>query len=52
MNSTDGELELIGAGVAVKDLGDLCTADAFDHFCLLIQAAKCSLGLVNVSDGC
>ena len=31
-----------------QDLGDLHIADAFDHFYLLIQAAKCGLGLANV----
>ncbi len=30
------------------DLGDLSIDDAFDHFYLLIQAAKCGLGLANV----
>ena len=31
-----------------QDLGDLRVDDAFDHFYLLIQAAKCGLGLANV----
>ena len=31
-----------------QDLGDLHIDDAFDHFYLLIQAAKCGLGLANV----
>lgn len=31
-----------------QDLGDLPVDDAFDHFYLLIQAAKCGLGLANV----
>ena len=31
-----------------QGLGDLHIADAFDHFYLLIQAAKCGLGLANV----
>lgn len=30
------------------DTGELHIADAFDHFYLLIQAAKCGLGLANV----
>ncbi len=30
------------------DLGQLNIADAFDHFYLLIQAAKCGLGIANV----
>ena len=32
----------------VQDVGDLHIDDAFDHFYLLIQAAKCGLGLANV----
>ena len=31
-----------------QDLGDLHIDDAFDHFYLLIQAARCGLGLANV----
>ena len=31
-----------------QDLGDLHIASTFDHFYLLIQAAKCGLGLANV----
>ena len=31
-----------------QGLGDLHIDDAFDHFYLLIQAAKCGLGLANV----
>jgi DNA-binding transcriptional LysR family regulator len=31
-----------------QDLGDLHMASTFDHFYLLIQAAKCGLGLANV----
>ena len=31
-----------------RDLGDLHIDNAFDHFYLLIQAAKCGLGLANV----
>lgn len=31
-----------------QDLGDLHIDGAFDHFYLLIQAAKCGLGLANV----
>ena len=31
-----------------QNLGDLHIDDAFDHFYLLIQAAKCGLGLANV----
>ena len=31
-----------------QDCGDLRTDEVFDHFYLLIQAAKCGLGLANV----
>ena len=31
-----------------QEQGDLHVADTFDHFYLLIQAAKCGLGLANV----
>ena len=34
--------------VCALDPGDLPIDDAFDHFYLLIQAAKCGLGLANV----
>jgi len=33
---------------ARHEVGDLHIADAFEHFYLLIQAAKCGLGLANV----
>ncbi len=31
-----------------QEIGELHVADTFDHFYLLIQAAKCGLGLANV----
>ena len=31
-----------------QDIGDLHVAETFDHFFLLIQAARCGLGFINV----
>ena len=36
------------AQCCAQDAGDLTIDDSFDHFYLLIQAAKCGLGMANV----